>query len=245
MVELWDDNIHVGFWPSPVRSATPVDAAAASDRLTDLMTDQLQVAGGARVLDIGCGLGKPARRLARRTGASVVGISISRPQLAEASALAAAEGLADRVGFAYADMMALPHEDGAFDGVLAMESVYYIRDRRAVLRGIARVLRPGGRLVLTDFFEPSGSAAIQPYPRLDEYPSIVADAGLELLDLRDLTAHVAPTYQVMLDRLSRREQELTSRFGQPAVDRIRDTLTGCVDNGEPNYLLMTARRPMF
>jgi 2-polyprenyl-3-methyl-5-hydroxy-6-metoxy-1,4-benzoquinol methylase len=110
----------------------------------------LRLAGplvGKRVLDVGCGDGAYALAAARQ-GAQVVGVDGSRTMLTAARARANEAGL--NVEFEQADVMALPFEDGRFDLVLTVTVLCFLPDPAAALREIARVLAPGGRLVLSE-----------------------------------------------------------------------------------------------
>ncbi|QCC51149.1 class I SAM-dependent methyltransferase [Halapricum salinum] len=99
---------------------------------------------GSRLLDAGCGQGIPV--LASLDGVSGVGLDISHGQLARASENAPAAALAQ------GDMTRLPFADDAFDAVTALWSVIHVPegDHRTVFEEFARVLRPGGRLLLVE-----------------------------------------------------------------------------------------------
>src|SRR3712207_6490824 len=71
-VSLYGPNFHHGYWPSPGDGGTSYEQAL--DNLTDQIIDRVGASTGDRVLDVGCGMGGPAIRLARRTGAQVTGI---------------------------------------------------------------------------------------------------------------------------------------------------------------------------
>jgi len=149
-------SMHYGYWNGPDDDST---FEQASDRLSDLLIDKLAPGPDDRVLDVGCGVGTPGVRLATRTGAELVGISISARDVELANAHAQAEGCADRARFEHANALEMPFEDNSFDHVLALESIVHMPDRVQVLKEIARVLRPGGSLALTDFVErPPASA---------------------------------------------------------------------------------------
>jgi SAM-dependent methyltransferase len=92
-----------------------------------------------RVLEVGCGMGTFAERLARETGAEVVATDLS-PRMVE---LAAARGLEARV----ADVQALPFADEEFDCAVANAMLYHVQDLDRALSELVRVLQPGGRLV--------------------------------------------------------------------------------------------------
>jgi SAM-dependent methyltransferase len=100
---------------------------------------------GARVLEVGCGAAQCARWLAAE-GAFVVGVDLSARQLGHARRLAARTGLS--VPLVLADAQALPFADGSFDlAASAYGAVPFVADSAAVMREVARVLRPGGRWV--------------------------------------------------------------------------------------------------
>ena len=94
-----------------------------------------------RVLEVGCGMGQFAERVARETAAHVVATDLS-PRMVE---LAAERGLDARL----ADVHALPFGDGEFDCVVANAMLYHVADLEGALAEIHRVLEPGGRLVAT------------------------------------------------------------------------------------------------
>lgn len=228
-------NLHFGYWESDDEPFT-----TATDRLSDMVIARLGVGSGERVLDVGCGVGAPALRLSRITGAQVLGISVSRRQVARATEAAEAEGAADRVSFAHADATALPFEPESFDAVLALESMIHMPDRGQVLAQIARVLRPGGRLVLTDFFQRSPmteqdaadalSGAMMTHADRSQYPGWADAAGLVISEDLDVTENVIrPTY-LEFARLSR-------EAGMPEAEAAWTTLA---HKPELGYMVLTA-----
>ena len=102
-----------------------------------------------RVLDIACGTGIVARIAARRLGnrGSIVGLDTSAPMLATARAAATAEGAA--VKWREGDALEQPFTDGAFEVVLCQQGLQFFPDKPRGLREMHRVLRPGGRIVLS------------------------------------------------------------------------------------------------
>jgi ubiquinone biosynthesis O-methyltransferase len=100
---------------------------------------------GLRVLDVGCGDGAYAVAAAQR-GALVQGVDVSPETIAAARRRAQDAGL--RVDFQVADVKALPCQKGRFDLVLAVTVLCFVADAKPALREMARVLAPGGRLVI-------------------------------------------------------------------------------------------------
>ena len=140
------DHIHFGY----VEEGTNPSHDEATDRLIERLTGFGELEKGARVLDVGCGLGGTAFLLAERHGARVTGANLSTEQIERARTKAEELGLEDRVDFVYADAHTLePWDEGTFDTVWSVESVEQYHDKRQFLSQAYRVLRPGGRLVMS------------------------------------------------------------------------------------------------
>jgi SAM-dependent methyltransferase len=104
---------------------------------------------GDRVLDIGCGVGTTALRIARQTGATVVAADIS-PLMRERAIRNVGKAGAENVTVETADILDLPYADGSFDCVLA-EAVTMFVDRPRAAAELTRVCKPGGRVLATEF----------------------------------------------------------------------------------------------
>jgi len=105
---------------------------------------------GLRVLDIASGTGASALALARAYGCAVVGVDLGAANVRDATAAAARAGLGGRVRFARGDAERLPFDDASFDAVLCECAFCTFPDKRAAASEFARVLRPGGRVGLSD-----------------------------------------------------------------------------------------------
>ncbi|MEV8406541.1 methyltransferase domain-containing protein [Streptomyces niveus] len=253
------ESLHFGYWEDPHDEG---DLSDAMGRLTDLVIGRLDVGPGSRVLDLGCGVGGPAVKLAATTGAGVVGVTVSREQITKATGLARAEGLAGQVVFQYADAMDLPFDEGSFDAVFGLESIMHM-DRPGVLRQIARVLRPGGRLVLTDEtlrapFPPERAEddetvagylranMIRSLARPEEYQDLLAGAGLVPEAITDITDRtVRPTFRTLWRQANDRLDTILNDLGSPPA-AVAEELRGwqrLAEIPEFGYLLISAHRP--
>jgi len=119
-------------------------------RTTRRALEMAGIGAGDRLLDVASGSGASALLAASELGASVVGVEYGADAVREAREEAAAAGLGARVGFVQGDAEALPFAAGSFDAVLCECSLCTFGDKQRAVAEIGRVLRPGGRLALSD-----------------------------------------------------------------------------------------------
>ncbi|MSP83905.1 MAG: SAM-dependent methyltransferase [Alphaproteobacteria bacterium] len=217
--EVWEGgNFHMAWFERPDESF-----AAAADRATAMMVAALNLEPGARVIEAACGVGSTARVLARR-GAHVLATNLSTGQIAQARAFAAAEGLAANIDVAVADYHALPCADRTFDVWWCQEALLYTADKARVLDEARRVLKPGGRLLLSDLIvttmapapEIAHLAAVLHAPgfwTIPRYQALFAEKGLRILAHRDGSAHVAPSFARVKQRLTERRERFARVLG--------------------------------
>lgn len=150
---IWGDHMHHGFY-DPDSTVSVSDHRAAQIRMIEnsltfasLSTDDPSK-WPKSVVDVGCGIGGSSRYLAKKFGASCVGITLSPVQAERANALAAAQGLADKVSFQVADALEQPFPDGQFDLVWSMESGEHMPNKPKFVGELARVAAPGGTIII-------------------------------------------------------------------------------------------------
>jgi ubiquinone/menaquinone biosynthesis C-methylase UbiE len=128
------------------------------------LAEALKVEAGAKVLDIGSGLGGPARFLAATYGCHVTGIDLSQPFVDIAKMLNEWCGLTDLVACRCADALDLPFSDALFDVVWTQHVAMNVGDRTTFYGEIYRVLKPGGRLAFYDVLAGDGHPLLFPVP---------------------------------------------------------------------------------
>ncbi|MFO1047932.1 MAG: class I SAM-dependent methyltransferase [Geminicoccaceae bacterium] len=149
----------------------------ATRELADLLPSALDT----ELLDVGSGIGGPARFLAATRGYRVAGVDLTPEYVEVANELARRCGLADRVRFLAGDALALPFADASFAAAYTQHVAMNIADKAGLYRELARVLRPGATLVIHDILQGSGGPLRYPAPwSADGSTSFLLDrAGLE------------------------------------------------------------------
>lgn len=134
-----------------VEQLAPVDHVHARGLLaTKDLAGVLPIRAGDRLLDIGCGLGGPARYLAARFDCEVEGIDVTEPFVTAGNQLTALVGLGAKVAIRLGDGQRLPYADGSFDGAYAQHVTMNVPDRDNFFREAFRVLKPGAFFALTE-----------------------------------------------------------------------------------------------
>lgn len=235
----------------------------ATNRLTTMMIQAARLTPGQRVLDVGCGSGAPACRLAGEHAVEVLGITTSEVGV-EAATRRAQDAGVPGAAFEVRDGTNNGLPDGSFDRAWVMESSHLMPDRQALFSECARVLRPGGRLVLCDIIRRReipfdevrsrreefavlraayGSARMDP---LTDYVGYAERTGLVPDVVSDITIETLPTFDRWQANLDRHRAEVTDLLGADdtaTFERSLGILRGFWRDGTLGYGIFSADKP--
>jgi len=138
---------------------------------TKELAAELQITADSTVLDVGSGLGGPARFLAATYGCHVTGIDLNQNFVDVANMLAARAGLTDKVTYRWANALNLPFGPTSFDHVWTQHVAMNIADREGLYREIRRVLKQGGSLAIYDIVAGDRGPLHYPVPWAKEQES--------------------------------------------------------------------------
>lgn len=196
-------GLHAGYHDGTDRSH-----AEAVEHMNRVLADRVGVDATDHVLDCGCGVGGSSVWLADEREATVTGVDLVAPQLADARALAAEGGVTPRTTFLRGDFTDLPLPEDSVDVIWGIEAICHAADEAEFLAEAARVLRPDGRLIVADGFRavesmtPDERASMDQWldgwavPNLatvGEFRSALEAAGFEAIDVEDETERVLPS----------------------------------------------------
>lgn len=250
-MKLWGKHLHHGYYESGNESKEE-----AAENLIKLLVVRSGLHRGARVLDVGCGMGGTAVWLAENMGCKVIGVTISPVQVR--MALEAVEGLEDKPEFILDDANDLSIK-GVFDIVWAVEVVAHLSNRSNFFSKAAKLLAPGGKICeaawlkadgLSDADEqkhvrPIEEGMLVSLPTLSEYERHMEDNGLRLLTYEDISPQVAPTWDICLNIIKDKTVwEIAARHSSHLISFLKSfkAMRNGFKTGAFRYALMVSER---
>ena len=192
----------------------PVDEFHIRGRKATMeLAAQMKLQPDSRVLDIGSGLGGPARTIAEEYGCQVTGIDLTEAFCEAAQVMSGWVRLGDRCAFQQGDATALPFESRQFGSALTVHVAMNIPDKDKMYQEARRVLKPGGIFAIYDVLQGEGGDVLFPVPWAressishlaspEEMDSLLNDAGFKVLDVQDSSDESHDWFTAMRARIA-------------------------------------------
>ncbi|ESX17199.1 MULTISPECIES: methyltransferase domain-containing protein [unclassified Mesorhizobium] len=179
---------------------------------------QMGLKPGARLLDIGSGVGGPARFAANNAGADVTGIDLTQSYVDIATSLSKRVGMADKVRFVQGSALDMPFSNKSFDTAMILHVGMNLPDKKKLMSEAARVLKPGGVFAVYDVMRLKAGALTYPLPWAsdesmsfvatpDDYRSAAAAAGFSVTAERPRGAFAIEFFDTIRARMAAAQAE--------------------------------------
>jgi len=223
----------------------PVDEFHTRGRkATREMAELTELKSSDHVLDIGCGLGGTARYIAKEYKCTVKGIDLTEEYISVGTKLSELVNLNGRVELRCGSAVELPYEDEHFDVVWTQHVQMNVADKNRFYSEIARVLKPGGRLLFHDVFRGSNESPYYPTPWAEnetmsflvtetDARSIIEAAGLEIDRWIEKVQESIEFFERMIPRFEAAGLPplgIHLLLGEKAIDNYRNYLRGLSEN---------------
>jgi phosphoethanolamine N-methyltransferase len=198
---------------------------------TDYLCTKLgsQLRPGARVLDVGSGIGGAAFHLARQYGAKVIGIDLAPEMVALAQERAQESGVQPPATFLLGDILQTPFED-RFDIVWSRDALMHLADKPRLFARLHELTAPGGRLIITDYARGAGDLSPEFRDYVEQtgyhltdpasYGKLLEGAGYVEVQVEDATDRFVDILRRESTRLTAKREEFLRDFGEDDLDYL-------------------------
>ena len=204
------------------------------------LAEQMKLNENSRVLDIGSGLGGPARTLAEEYGCHVIGIDLTKTFCEVAGIMSNWVKLAEQTEFHQEDATNLPFSDNQFDAAMTIHVAMNIVAKDEEYEQTRRILKPGGIFAVYDILQGDGGEALFPAPwaressishlvTADEMKKLLFDAGFRILDVQDSTDESLDWLETITAATTQEKPNLVTTgilFGDDFPEMIRNQIRG-------------------
>ncbi|KAF0311147.1 Phosphoethanolamine N-methyltransferase [Amphibalanus amphitrite] len=226
--------------------------------VTERLCDRLDLQAHSRVLDVGTGPGGSAIHMASRYGCHVTGIDLSANMVTVALQRQASlpPAVRERLRFEISDITEREYRDASYDVIYSRETLLHVEDKAAVLAKFWRWLKPGGKLLITDYCQGEGqlrnefleykSARAYRLLTLQEYGGVVEAAGFTDVQVHDQKDDFLNVLHQELNTFRARRQQFIEEFSE---SEFRDTVVGWeqkiarATDGSQVWGLIAAQKP--
>ena len=225
---FYGDSFHFGYFPDGV---TRLEAGLVAH--TNLVAEMACLASAKRVLDVGCGIGAPAIRIAEHHPVHLTGVNISQEQVKQGRALVASHHLSERIDLRVGDALALNFADNAFDAVLCLEAAgdicVSVAKKKQIVSELYRVVKAGGTVGFSDLVfthaptpEEEKSLRMILYHEgkelVTDWPQLFRDQGFEIVRHLNILNETMPTWDHSIAVYEERSAEVQRRYGKRIAD---------------------------
>ena len=195
----------------------------AQRKKMDLIAEKINLGPEDELLDVGCGWGNALLYFGENYGCQVTGLTIAENQAEEIRKKAEARGLSDQLSVVVDHFLEASLPENSFDKIIFIGSIIHIEDRRGAAELTGKLLKEGGRVLVSETYLPHQDAFsndrasrfiaedVFGYGNLitaGQEIGCLEETGFEILDLENITDHYVRTIEIWLDRIRDRKEKI-------------------------------------